>query len=136
MLHALDRHCGIGRGNGFTSPLMIDGSAVYEHEKGLAMPGAGTPFARSGPVELGNGERVMFARRSIPDEKASGDVELYFYTRFFPNGPETEHGPYDAANPINLRFTGRQASVRFQQKVANDWRVGDYRVELLSGGMR
>ena len=134
--HELDRHCGIGRGNGFSNPLMVDGTVVYQHETGTTMTGAGTPFARSGPVEMGNGERVMHARRCIPDEKAAGDVDLYFYTRFFPNGSETTHGPFDAANPINLRFTGRQAAIEFRQSTANDWRVGNYRVEIEAGGMR
>ena len=134
--HALDRHCGVGRGAGFAEPLMIDGTVVYRHEVGTTMTGAGTPFARSGPVELGDGEQVMHARRCIPDEKASGDVDLYFYTRLYPNATETTHGPYSAANPIGLRFLGRQAAVEFRQSVANDWRVGDYRVDLKPGGMR
>ena len=134
--HAIDRHCGIGRGNGFTNPLMVDGSTVYQHETGTAMPGAGTPFARSGPVEISNGERVMHTRRCIPDEKAAGDVELYFYTRPYPNASEVTHGPFDAANPINLRFTGRQAAMEFRQNTANDWRVGDYRLEGVPGGLR
>jgi hypothetical protein len=134
--HELDRHCGIGRGNGFSNPLMVDGTTIYEHETGTAMPGAGTPFARSGPVELGNGDRVMHAVRCIPDEKAAGDVDLYFYTRSFPNASEVSHGPYSAANPVNLRFTGRQAAVEFRQNTANDWRVGNYRVEMKGGGRR
>ena len=134
--HELDRHCGIGRGNGFSNPLMVDGTTIYEHETGTAMPGASTPFARSGPVELGNGDRVMHAVRCIPDEKAAGDVDLYFYTRSFPNASEVSHGPYSAANPVNLRFTGRQAAVEFRQSTANDWRVGNYRVEMKGGGRR
>lgn len=134
--HTLDRHCGIGRGNGFANPLMVDGPTVYQHETGTTMTGAGTPFARSGPVEIGDGSRVMHARRCIPDEKAAGDVELYFYTRSYPNASEVTHGPFDAANPINLRFAGRQAAMEFRQNTANDWRVGDYRLEGVPGGLR
>lgn len=134
--HAIDRHCGIGRGNGFNNPLMVDGTTVYEHETGTTMTGAGTPYARSGPVELGNGERVMHVKRCIPDEAAAGDVQMYFYSRYFPNGSEASHGPFSAANPTQMRFTGRQASIEFRQSVANDWRVGHYRVELMPGGAR
>ena len=134
--HALDRHCGIGRGNGFNNPLMVDGTTIYEHETGTTMTGAGTPYARSGPVELGDGSRVLHAVRCIPDEKAAGDVDMYFYTRPFPNGSETTHGPYSASNPVNLRFIGRQAAIEFRQSAANDWRVGDYRIELKPGGLR
>lgn len=135
-LHALARDCGLGRGAGFAQPLLIAGDTIYKHETGVTMTGAGTPYARSGPVELGDGSRVLHARRCIPDEKACGDVELYFHTRLFPNGDETSHGPFEASNPINLRFTGRQAAIEFRQAAANAWRVGDYRVELKAGGMR
>lgn len=132
----LARDCGIGRGNGFDTPLMINGTTVYKHEVGTDMPGAGTPYARTGPFELGEGERILHAIRCIPDEKAAGDLDLYFYARFFPNDAEVEYGPFSAANPVNLRFPARQVGLKFQQRIANDWRAGDYRLELLGAGRR
>lgn len=135
-LHELARHCGVGRGVGFSDPLMVDGTTLYRHENGTTRTGAGTPFARSGPVEMGSGENVLHARRCIPDEASAGDVDIYFHTRFYPNGSETTHGPYDAANPTNVRFTGRQAAIELREAAASDWRVGDYRVEVMAGGRR
>lgn len=134
--HRLARDCGAPRGAGFKTPLIVRGSVVYAHETGTAMPGGGDVYARSGPVEIGNGERVAHIKRCIPDEKAAGDVDLYFYTKFFPNGAEFGHGPFNAANPIQLRLTGRQVAVEFRQLVANPWRVGDYRFELGAGGIK
>lgn len=134
--HKLARSCAVQRGSGFANPLMVGGTTLWQHETGTSMSGANTPFARSGPVEIGDGERVMHVRRCIPDEKAAGDLDIYFYTRMFPNGAETEHGPFDAANPVNLRFTGRQVAIKLEQSVANDWRAGDYRLEIMAGGPR
>ena len=134
--HKLARNCGIGRGVGFRQPLLAEGATLWTHETGTSRSGVGTPFARSGPVEIGTGEKVMHARRCIPDEASAGDVNVYFYTRLYPNSAETEHGPYSAANPVNVRFMGRQVSMKFQEASPSDWRVGNYRIEALAGGRR
>jgi hypothetical protein len=55
-----------------------------------------------------NGDNVAQVTKMIPDERAQGDVNATFKTRFYPNGDETTHGPYSMSNPTSLRFTGRQ----------------------------
>jgi len=135
-LHDLARDCGIGRGSGFDHPVMVGGVTAWSHESGTSMTGAGTPYAQSGPVEIGNGERIMNVLRYIPDERASGELDVYFYSRPFPNAAEIAYGPYAAANPVNLRFLGRQVAVRFEQSVANNWRQGHGRVEAIASGRR
>lgn len=135
-LHDMVRTCGVEEGNGFTSPLMVGGTTLWTHESGDSRSGVGTPYARSGPVEIGDGESVSHVSRVVPDEGTVGDVDVYFYTRPFPNGTEVEHGPFSSANPINVRLMGRQVAMKFEESSASDWRVGTYRVELSAGGKR
>lgn len=135
-LHTLARHDGIGRGQGFAKPVMVGGTTVWLHESGLTRSGAGTPYARSGPLEIADGERLLHARELIPDELTQGDVEIWFYTRLFPNGDEEEHGPYEAGLPTNIRFCGRQVAIKLVEAEANDWRVGDFRIVGKPGSRR
>ena len=134
--HAIDRLCGTQRGNGFSNPLMIDGSVSYEHETGTTMTGAGTPFLQTGPHELGNGEQVMGVDRCIPDEAVSGQISLSFKVRDFPNGTERTEGPFTASEQMPMRWRGRQASLVFTQATAADWKVGNYRLSGKAMGLR
>lgn len=137
-LHTLSRLCGVPRGKGFRYPLAIDADGeIWRHEIGTTRTGAGNIYARSGPLELGDGERVMTANKMFTDEAAAGEVRVYAYTRLFPNGTETAHGPYTPANPMDVRFTGRQASIEYRLTSVNgSGRVGTFRVKLVPGGER
>lgn len=108
---------------------------IYEHEVGFSYDDA-TIFAESGPIEMGAGDRMMVVRSLIPDEKTQGDVTATFKTRFYPNGSESSHGPFDMANPTSVRFQGRQVSMRVTGNVATDWRVGTMRLDVVPGGAR
>lgn len=132
---ALSRTCGAAEGV-FPHPLMAgpDG-AVHAHETGFSYDGA-TPYAETGPIEFGNGERVFTALALIPDEKALGDVEATFFGRFNPTAPETAHGPYAPTTRTDVRFTARQARMRLSGEVGTDWRVGAFRLEVSLGGLR
>jgi hypothetical protein len=120
----------------FPLPLRIgmDGY-VYEHEVGNNYEGR-MPFAETGPIELSNGERVMMARYIYPDERTQGDVVARFSTKFYPNAPEYNYGPYTMANPTSVRFTGRQVQMRIEGVRAVDWRVGVPRLDVEVGGLR
>lgn len=108
---------------------------LYEHESGQQYSGA-TPYCESGPVELGEGERVYRLNRSIPDEKTAGQVQVRFRSRFYPNGPATNFGPYTLSSPTSLRLTGRQISIRLESAGAYDWRVGRFRFDATPMGER
>ena len=108
---------------------------LYEHEIGFNYDGI-EPFAESGPISIGDGERVMSVTEMIPDEKTQGDVDATFKTRFYPNDVERAYGPFNMANPTSLRFTGRQVRLRIEGSNANDWRVGINRLEVKAGGRR
>ena len=108
---------------------------LYEHEIGFNYDG-GEPFAESGPISIGNGDNVMAVTQMIPDEKTQGDVDATFKTRFYPNDVERTYGPFNMANPVSLRFTGRQVRIRVEGVNADDWRVGINRLEVKQGGRR
>ena len=132
---ALDRLSGTDR-EVFGYPLMVGADGVvYEHEIGFNHDGR-QPFAEGGPLELGAGDTVLLAHRYVPDEQTAGDVETYFKVRQFPNAPQQAFGPYQAGNPVDVRFTGRQVSVRYAALNNTSWRVGAPRLEVTSGGRR
>ncbi len=135
--HSMARLCAAPRGNGFDYPLMVDASgAVFEHEKGNTMSGAGTPKARTAFFEVGSGEKIAHLDRIVPDEETAGDVRVKIYARSMPNATERTFGPYTAANPIQVRIAARQLAMEFEQVNATDWRVGEFRASLKAGGKR
>lgn len=132
---AFDRSCGVGPGT-FQYPILCgtDGR-LYQHELG-ADHDSETPYAESGPLELGNGERWMHATKLYPDEKTLAQTTLTFKTRAYPTATETSHGPYPMANPTSVRFSGRQARIRVDAAGDTDWRFGVPRLDLVPGGER
>ena len=135
MTGTMDRTSGVDRGV-FREPMWIDASGVlYEHEIGYSY-GASTPFAETGPISIGAGDKVMRVTSLIPDEKTQGDVQAKFKTRFYPNADESEFGPFSMANPTDVRFTGRQVRMRVEGNTNSDWRVGVMRIEARAGGKR
>lgn len=136
MLHTFSRLAGSDAGV-FNNPVMADSSGyLWDHENGYTYTGASSPYAESGPLEIGDGERVAKVRGMVPDEKTQGDVTVTFYARDWPNGAETTYGPYTPANPIELRFAARQAKIRVTGAVGTSWRWGTPRLDVIEGGKR
>jgi len=133
----IDRTCGIDLGV-YGNPIWADASGnLHDHEQNPAVGhGSYTPFAESGPISLGAGDQVMKVTSLIPDEATQGDVTVTFKTRFYPNAAETSFGPYSAANPTDVRFTGRQVRMRIDAARNTDWRAGTMRIEVKAGGKR
>ena len=132
----LARTAGTDRGV-FSYPLMVSPDGyVYEHEVGVTYDGT-APFARSGAIELGGGERLMVARQVIADENAMGAVSLQFITKFAPNGAETTRSYTIDSIYTPVRFTGRQVEMQITgASPATDWRVGTMRLDAVAGGER
>lgn len=130
---ALDRTSGFDRGV-FNNPVWFaPNGKAYDHENGTNLNGD-TAYAQSGPFEIG--ETVMMATMLIPDEKTQGQVQATFKARYYPNGPETSHGPYNMAAPTDVRFTGRQVAMRVTGQSNTAWRWGVPRLDVRSGGRR
>jgi len=121
----------------FDYPILIDPSGyVYDHEVGWNYDGA-SPYAETGPLEMGNGDRIMVARQVVPDEKTQGQVNVSFKTRFAPEGTESTFGPYTISSKYtDVRFSGRQVSFKVTGVQLADWRVGNFRLEAVPGGLR
>jgi len=133
---SLARTAGVDIGTFVYPQLVGSDSYVYEHEIGAAFDADVIPFVQSGPVEIGNGDRLMVARSLIPDEKTQGDVTAEFITRNYPNGATETHGPFAMANPTSVRFTGREVSMKVTSARPGTWRVGTMRLDVVPGSQR
>jgi hypothetical protein len=120
----------------FVNPMMVgtDGY-VYDHEVGYTYDSV-SPYAQSGPIELGNGDNVMAVRSVIPDEQSLGEVAISFTARLYPTSAETSYGPFSAKAPTDTRFSGRSVKMKVTGNVLDDWRVGVMRLEATSAGKR
>lgn len=120
----------------FDYPISIDEAGLlWRHETGSEYDAGLTPYAESGPIEIGNGTNVMHIQSLVPDEETLGDLSLYLYTSFYPTAAETSNGPYTPANPTDVRLTARQVRLRIEQDAAG-WRVGTIRLDVEQGGER
>lgn len=131
----LARTAGVDQG-AFPYPMMVGAdSTLYDHERGNVRTGL-TASAESGPVELGNGERVIHLQRIVPDEKTLGDVEATIFGAMHPTATEAEYGPYTMAEPTDVRITARQVRLKLTETRATDWRVGVIKFGGKQGGTR
>jgi hypothetical protein len=120
----------------FSNPLMVSTDGyVYEHEVGFSYDSASV-YAESGPVQLSNGDNIMSVRQVIPDEQTLGEAVVSFKTRNYPTGTQSTFGPYTAANPTSVRFSGRQVNVKVTGNILADWRIGVMRLEAIPAGKR
>jgi hypothetical protein len=130
----LTRSTGVDSGP-FQEPWWVANSAAYRHENGYGHESAAV-FLESGPIDFADGDTVARITEVIPEEDTQGEVSLKFKTKFYPNDTETTHGPYNPANPISVRFTGRQMKLRIDGGEGNNWRFGDLRIRAYGGGRR
>lgn len=108
---------------------------IYEHETGFAYDSV-TPFAESGAIQIGNGERLTDVTELIPDESNLGDTSVIFKTRNFPTATETTSSSISMANPTSVRLTARQVRIRVSGNSASDWRYGNMRLQVREGSKR
>lgn len=141
---ALARTGGVedGGDTAFGRPILAAPSGqVFMHEtpatSTVADWGSTTPYLTSGPIELGEGDRLMMARRYIPDAKALGQWQTTLYTSMYPTGSETTNGPYTSANPTDIRLTARQMRVKVEAVTGSyTHRLGTPRLELVESSGR
>jgi len=139
-LSTIARSSGIDRGFLEYPIVASPGGAIFEHEKGTqhqdeAGSVAYIPYIESGPLEIGEGDRVMHITGYIPDEETLGEVQTRLYTRLHPTASETTSGPYTNTNPTSIRLTARQVRIRHTQ-VTGGFRIGTPRLEVIVGGKR
>lgn len=108
--------------------LTEDGGVILLENGGGLMTEEHHPYLESGPVEIGDGDRLMSVQRLVPDEKTRGQVLATFFGANYPTEAEEEHGPYDMSNISNVRFKARQVRIRLDENELADWRVGVLRL--------
>lgn len=135
MIGELSRTCGADRGV-FKYPFMSDNAGtLVEHEVGLNYDNA-LIYAETGPISIGQGDKIMSVKQLIPDEKTLGDVSATFKTRFYPTGTERSYGPYSLLNPTSVRFAGRQIRMRLEGERLAKWQAGTMRIDATERGGR
>ncbi len=132
---SLARTSGVDSGI-FENPIWASSDRyIYEHETGFSWGGA-TPYAESGAISIGNGERVMDVKGLIPDESNLGDTSVIFKHRMYPTASETTTSSYSMANPTSVRLSARQVRIKVSSNSASDWRFGNMRLEVAPGSRR
>ena len=118
----------------FTTPIMVSPDGyIYAHEVGFDYDGA-EPYAETGPLRLGTGERLLEVHRLIPDEKTSGDLEVTFYAREFPMDSDVTHGPYALSSPTDVDlFQAGRIRIRYTFIGSAKATVGDFMLDLKPG---
>ena len=131
---SLARTAGVSRGV-FARPLLADAQGnLYEHEAGTSR--SITPYAETGPVELGEGDRTMTVRQIIPDERSLGSVRLRIKGRLYPTEDETTTTLLTVRGPTDCHLSARQIRMRVTEADSSDWRVGQFRLDVVQRGKR
>lgn len=138
----LSRTCGVALQLGGSSigPAMCNATGtVFSHETGTGRNAEGTPSVESGPVEIGEGDRLMQIQSVLPDDQAAGGtspVNLTLFTAPNADTAETTLGPYTLAAKTTLRAKARQIRLKLSEVVASAWRVGVIRIGVIPSSRR
>lgn len=120
----------------FTTPMGLHtDTKVYSHETGF-VHGAETPYAESGPFEIGDGDRWLYVTRVIPDEQTLASTTLTLKTLSYPTGAAVSSGALTMTEPTSTRVGGRELLLRVAPAGNADWRFGIPRLEVINGGRR
>lgn len=131
----LDRLCGTDKGV-MPYPLLVDSDGfLYEHEVGQFRDGR-SPFAMSGPVQLGSGDTTLSVYSIIPDENSLGSVDVSFTTRDWTMSPDYVEGPFDLTAKTDVRFNARQVAIKTVAEPDQDFRVGIFRFDAKQSSRR
>jgi hypothetical protein len=132
---SMDRLCGVDREVLQYPQLVGDDGFVYSHENGH-LKDERQPFATSGPVELGEGDRTMIVQGYVPDETALGDVAVSFSVADYPMDAPVLVASVPANAKTDLWFSGRKVAVTYTGDAEVDFRVGRARFDVKSGSPR
>lgn len=122
-------------------PLATDETgALFNHEKNASANGSPlVSYIESGELDIGEGDRIMFIRKLIPDFTQTGNIDIILKTRRYPNSTQRTDSFTDVTpttEKIDTRVRARQALIRIE---ANDldvkWRYGTLRADIQPDGM-
>ena len=102
--------------------------------------GSRTPFAKSSPLEISQGDRIAYVSRLYPDEESNvaGAVSFAFSGKPNPLGAEQDFGEFqiDADGYTDCRFSARQVQITVNGVTDRNWKLGAVRAEIAVRGRR
>ena len=142
---SMDRGCYIDQGV-FDYPIACDNDGfVYQHESielfNSPNLGSAVPFAKTGPIEIGNGDKCVQVNQIIPDSEANTlpGVTLSFTGRYTPLGPQSDFGSFSFDSTdgyTDARFTAREVQMKVTGSTDQSFQVGDIRFNVKQRGRR
>ena len=141
---SMNRSCWVDQGV-FNHPLSCDSNGfVYEHDKRplFNSPNLGdqVPFATTGPLEIGNGDKLAQVNQILPDEESNSlpGITIGFKGKNTPLGTETDFGnfTFESDGYTDARFTARQVSMTVTGSLTQDFQVGNIRLDIKTRGKR
>jgi len=122
---------------------LTDGATqMFLHEQGNDADGAAiTAFVKSGSVEIGEGNDILFVQKLIPDiQNQSGTLNMDLEFKYYPNNSTstTKTATFtDATEFVSLRGRGREFTVNVVSNTTGTaWRLGTQRFDIQPDGRR
>ena len=142
MIGSLSRTCWTDQG-AFSDPIAVGADGIlYRHETGWTDDGTtrvGQIYAISGPVELGQGDRLAVVDRLIADDYENlPSVKATIGTKNTPEGAyaDTEYTLNESDGYIDVRLTARQLRVKLEATRDDGFKFGTIRMNLKQGSRR
>lgn len=123
-------------------PAASNKTRIYKHETGTTANGAALgAWIKTSALDLEDGDKLSTVVAIAPDFKSqSGNIEVRFYGRDFPNAPELTYGPYvltPTSERVPTRVMGREISLRFDWVTTGGFgRSGAHRFDMGGTGAR
>jgi len=122
---------------------LTDGATtVYLHETGNDADGeAMTAYVKSGSVEIGEGNDILFVQKLIPDiQNQSGVLNMDLEFKYYPNNSNSiikSTSFTDSTDFVSLRGRGREFTVNVVSNTTGTaWRLGTQRFDVQPDGRR
>ena len=144
----LGRDCWLDRGLKEYPVAGFNNGYLYNHEIGTDDDGSAfTAYIESSPVDIGEGDKFLFARRLIPDisfanstDQALPQATFTIKTERFPGTGYTSSTATtvgESATQNNIRARGRSFGVRVESDgLGVAWRLGSPRLDVRPDGAR
>ena len=122
---------------------LTDGATqMYLHETGNDADGeAMTAFVKSGSVEIGEGNDILFVQKLIPDiQNQAGTLNMKLEFKYYPNTSTSTIKTAtftDTTDFVSLRGRGREFTVNVVSNTTGTaWRLGTQRFDVQPDGRR
>jgi len=126
-------------------PFAFDESGVfYNHETGTSDNGSAmNSFVETSAMEISQGgDNLFMVDKIIPDLTATDEtsLSLTLKTRKYPNSPDITKTGFTVTNSttkVSTRAKGRQVTMKIESTgTQDDWKLGDFRLNVRQDGMR